>query len=142
MPASTLTETTIKQLGLPYGGLTEAQITFAEAFQRFMTKAQEAVTTDYAKFSAYLYEKRGTEPAEKWITENTPVLETMRGGRYVRLVSTTITGGQRSCFGFVDTTNGDVLKSASWKRPAKNFARGSIYDEQNGCGRIRWTGVG
>lgn len=38
---------------------------------------------------------------------------------------------ERSAHTFVDTTNGDVLKPASWKTPAKH-ARGNILDEHNG----------
>jgi len=33
---------------------------------------------------------------------------------------------------------GDILKAASWKAPAKNFARGNIFDKT--FDRIRWTG--
>jgi hypothetical protein len=32
-------------------------------------------------------------------------------------------------------TNGDVLKPASWKAPAKG-ARGNIFDEHNGLNRM------
>jgi hypothetical protein len=37
----------------------------------------------------------------------------------------------RSAWAFVDKTTGDVLKAASWKKPAKH-ARGNIFDEWNG----------
>lgn len=67
-----------------------------------------------------------------------PRLSLESGKRYARIVAT---GSQREAFGFVDLTNGDVLKAASWKAPAKNFARGNINDANQGCGRIRWTGV-
>lgn len=33
---------------------------------------------------------------------------------------------------------GDILKAASWNAPAKNRARGNIYDQY----RILWTGTG
>ena len=35
---------------------------------------------------------------------------------------------QRSAWAFIDSTNGDVLKPASWKAPAKH-ARGNIFAE-------------
>jgi hypothetical protein len=48
------------------------------------------------------------------------------GKRYARIVKTsTGLGASRSAYCFVDMTNGDVLKAASWKVPAKG-ARGSI----------------
>ena len=34
---------------------------------------------------------------------------------------------------------GDILKAASWKAPAKNFARGNIFDKT--FDRICWTGA-
>lgn len=36
---------------------------------------------------------------------------------------------------------GDLLKAASWKAPAKNFARGSIFDLNAAKKHIRWTGI-
>ena len=36
---------------------------------------------------------------------------------------------------FVDMTNGDVLKAASFKAPAKH-ARGNIYNDDNGLGGV------
>ena len=52
------------------------------------------------------------------------------GQRYVRVIR----GTGVHCF--VDKTNGDVLKAASWKAPAKH-ARGNIFDAKNGLG---WMG--
>ena len=40
-----------------------------------------------------------------------------------------------AAWAFVDRTNGDVLKPASWNAPAKH-ARGNILDGQNGLGSI------
>lgn len=53
-----------------------------------------------------------------------------KGRRYMKVCR----GG--SVYAFVDTTNGDVLKPASWKAPAKH-ARGNIFADDNGlncCG--------
>lgn len=57
------------------------------------------------------------------------------GKRYARVVRREAgrPGGSAHCF--VDMTNGDVLKAASWKAPAKH-ARGNIFDEHNGLGSM------
>ena len=52
-----------------------------------------------------------------------------RGGRYVKVIK----GGGVHCF--VDTTNGNVLKPASWRAPAKH-ARGNVFDASNGLGSM------
>ena len=56
-------------------------------------------------------------------------LTAMEGSRYIRIVQHDTT--QRYCYCFVDKTNGDVLKSAGWKAPAKH-ARSNIWDADLG----------
>ena len=46
----------------------------------------------------------------------------------------------RSVHCFVDMTNGDVLKAASWKAPAKH-ARGNIFKDDNGLGGVTAYGA-
>jgi hypothetical protein len=92
--------------------------------EAFLVVAQEAVDRDA---STKAYDKKG------------PRLTYEEGPRYIRLVANR--NDERSAFGFIDKTNGDVLKTAGWKGPTKNFARGNIRDENKGCGRVRWTGV-
>ena len=48
-----------------------------------------------------------------------------QGSRYIKIIR----GGSVHCF--VDRSNGDVLKAASWKAPAKH-ARGNIFNLDNG----------
>jgi hypothetical protein len=50
-------------------------------------------------------------------------LEVSLGKRYAKIIRTD--GAGRSAFAFVDLTNGDVLKPASWAAPAKG-ARGNV----------------
>ena len=57
-----------------------------------------------------------------------------KGNRYAKINR----GG--SVHVFVDLDNGDVLKAASYRAPAKG-ARGNIYDDRNGLGRINAYGV-
>jgi hypothetical protein len=49
------------------------------------------------------------------------------GQRYARIVKTD-SGDSRSVYCFVDKSNGDILKAASWRAPAKH-ARGNIYNK-------------
>lgn len=51
-------------------------------------------------------------------------LSVEEGRRYAKIVRT---DNGRSVHCFVDLTNGDILKAAGWKAPAKH-ARGSILD--------------
>ncbi len=61
-----------------------------------------------------------------------PKLSYMMGQRYARIVKKDYTASQGgSCFCFLDLTNGDVLKSASWKAPAKG-ARGNLSSPTGG----------
>jgi hypothetical protein len=68
------------------------------------------------------------------------------GKRYVRIVTTrTNSDGtpdtmSRSVYCFVDTTNGDILKADSWKKPAKH-SRGSIFAQDHGQSAVNWHGA-
>lgn len=63
------------------------------------------------------------------------------GRKYIKIASIGPDGESRSVFCFVNKENGDVLKAAGWKAPAKG-ARGNIFDENNGLGRIDQYGPG
>jgi hypothetical protein len=72
------------------------------------------------------------------------------GKKYIKIVSEF--GGAE---GFIVNTSddktfrlGDMLKSASWSTPARNFARGNVLDDmpkngsqQKGLPPIKWTGI-
>ena len=64
------------------------------------------------------------------------------GSRYIRIEQVSVnlnpaTGKPNSCsaWAFIDRTNGDVLKAASFKTPAKG-SRGNIFNPDNGMTRI------
>ncbi len=95
----------------------------------WLAKAQEIVDSDYDSFM----------PQPRHV--NGPILIIEKGKRYARIVATDDRRAQRSAWGFIDLTNGDVLKAAGWKAPAKNFARGNLADGDNGLARIKWTGI-
>lgn len=54
--------------------------------------------------------------------------------KYVRIVVSS-SEYDRSVYCFVDKTTGDVLKSASWKAPAKGV-RGNIFNPDHGLTRM------
>ena len=73
-------------------------------------------------------------------------LEVTEGSRYYKIISNK--GDQRTVTGFVvkeghpKFKEGDLLMPASWNAPAKNFARGNVFDEESFKGSVHWTGIG
>lgn len=55
-----------------------------------------------------------------------PTFTRETGSKFIRIVKNE-DGQGRSVYCFIDRSNGDILKSAGWKAPAKG-ARGSIYN--------------
>ena len=51
-----------------------------------------------------------------------------KGKKYAKIIH--VSHGQRSAHAFVDLTNGDVYKSATWSAPAKGV-RYNLMDEQS-----------
>jgi ribulose bisphosphate carboxylase small subunit len=71
------------------------------------------------------------------------MVEFEQGSSYIRVVQSSRTG-QRSSHSFIVVKPGKfpvgtILKSASWKAPAKNFARGDLLT--GNFKRISWTGA-
>lgn len=62
------------------------------------------------------------------------------GSKYVKVVSISA-GGSRSAHSFVEIKTGNILKAASWKSPARNFARGNVYNVTTYEYRANWTGI-
>jgi hypothetical protein len=90
---------------------------------------KDVIVADYARF---LKEIDGSK--DKFGIE----FET--GSKYVKVVSIS-GGGSRSVHCFVEKANGNILRAASWKAPARNFVRGNVFDQASYINRVRWTGV-
>lgn len=67
-----------------------------------------------------------------------PVFVKVAGGnKYLKIQTHTMGGSEIrpeprwTAYAFIDTTNGDVLRPATWKAPAKH-ARGNIFDAYGG----------
>jgi hypothetical protein len=57
------------------------------------------------------------------------------GNRYAKIINNHESRGQTSVYCFVDLLNGDILKAATWRAPAKH-ARGNLFDKSNGLSRM------
>ncbi len=84
------------------------------AIKDFISKAQAVVDEHYRNY--------------QW--DN--ILTIKKGRRYEKIIATdTLERGSTRVWAFIDKTNGDVLKPASWRAPARG-ARGNLYDEFGG----------
>lgn len=94
-------------------------IKFVEAFNGFIAKVEGLMDSHYSKEFPSLPK---------------PIIGYDEGSKYIRVWK-----GERHSSGkiskyaycFVDKSNGDVLKCAGWKAPAKK-ARGNIYSPKGG----------
>jgi hypothetical protein len=105
-PARTANPTGPKRAAKPSPSESPA---FADALRRFMA----------------LVERNLNASRERLVPGSSPLTLTAEPGpRYVRIVKTE--GGSRSVYGFIDTTNGNLLHAESWKKPKKRPS-GNIY---------------
>ncbi len=66
--------------------------------------------------------------------------------KYARIFETYNTGYEdsRRVFGFIDLTNGNILRADGWKKPnltIKNPVQGNLFDEDKGSGSIRGSRI-
>ena len=95
----------------------------------------EAIKTDYREYTL-----RGKDEYsdinKQMIEEFENGFEITEGKKYIKVLS------NRSAWGFVVKNDdgkfkrGDILKAAGWNAPAKNSARGNVFDGYD----IQWTG--
>lgn len=94
------------------------------------TATENKVNADTPELTGYLLSLTAAF-AKYWDDNNfthakAPVPQFTIGNRYIRIAS------DRSVHSFIDRTNGDVLKPAGFKAPAKH-ARGNLFAGQNGA---------
>ena len=99
----------------------------------------EHIKTDYKGWN------RPTNPIrEKMIEEFDAGISYEVHRKFVKVI-TGQAGGNTSVHSFIMLEDdgkfkrGDILKAASWRAPAKNFARGNVLDLT--LDRVRWTGA-
>lgn len=79
---------------------------------------------DLDAWVAKVHEMRETHREAHFANLDPVPLEIMKGRKYARIVA--VHSNQRMCFCFVQLDTGDILKTATWKAPAKH-ARGNIF---------------
>jgi hypothetical protein len=93
---------------------------FDTSLSTFVTGCQVIVTENDAQYENVKFDTK---------------LSIAKGGRrYAKIVRADV-GGSCGVYCFVDKTNGNVLKAASWSAPAKH-ARGNIFNNDNGLGAM------
>ena len=114
-------------------------------------KVLDVMKADYFEWTVtrnklYYSENFNEEEALKGCEEFNKGLNVTEGSRYFRIVSDD--GGRIRVCGFIvkeghkKFKEGDLLMAASFNAPARNFARGNIYDDSfKTAGRVRWTGI-
>lgn len=75
--------------------------------------------------------------AEHFSRLEKPVIDYSVGSRYIRVIR--VSSGSRSVHSFVDRSNGNILKAASWRAPEVKNPRGNIFDPDFGA---KAAGVG
>ena len=88
----------------------------------------EQIETFRAALENMLLEHRNA----RFPTLPAPTVEISTGKRFARIIKK---DSGTSAYGFIDLSNGDLLKAASWKAPAMH-ARGNIFNQNilSGCG--------
>tara|TARA_B100000959_G_scaffold53660_1_gene55846 strand:- start:8 stop:349 length:342 start_codon:yes stop_codon:yes gene_type:complete len=107
-------------------------------------KVLEAMKFDYKEWSdACVTRGSSSRINTEMYKEYCDGLEVTEGSRYWKITGKS--GSSRSVKGFIAKAGdkkfreGDMLKPAGWAAPARNFARGNVFD---GVGKVRWTGIG
>jgi len=91
------------------------------------------ITEQIETFRAALEKMLVQHHAERFAVLPPPSVEISIGKRFARIIKKD--GSNVSAYGFIDLSNGDLLKAASWKAPAMH-ARGNIFNQDmlSGCG--------
>ena len=111
-----------------------------EKFVERMDAMLDHMRADYALWSDLGDDPNGTRA--RMSEEYSASLQYYMGKKYVK-----VTDGRSVKAFIVACTDdrkfqyGDILKPAGWRAPARNFARGNIFDVENGFNSVRWTGA-
>jgi len=110
-----------------------------EAIQNLVDR----MVADYNDWTQRCADARGSELTEtnkRMMAEYAEKIEIVEGRKYIKVLQ------NRSAWGFIVATDddklfnkGDILMAAGYNKPARNKARGNIFDLDNT--RVQWTGA-
>lgn len=99
----------------------------------------EQFQTALSTFLAGAQEKVNKQYETHFDGNRTPKLVINGGTKYLKIQS--VHEHQKCAYCFIDTTNGNVLKSAGWKKPELRNPRSNIFDPDNGLSGVDWHGA-
>ena len=95
----------------------------------------EHIKADYRK----RFNGRNDEIALKMIEEFENTLRIERGSKYIKVITNSSVHSFVCYRDLGKFTKGDILKAASWRSPARNFARGNVCAKD--FSTVTWTGA-
>ena len=117
-------------------------MTMSDALKEYKKK----IGDDYENWTLGSRNLLSADSIEKRIKENSVIefkngIDHICGSKYIKVIRR---DNQTSVHSFIVNIYdddkfkyGDILKAASWNAPARNFARGNVFEEY----KIRWTGA-
>ena len=117
-------------------------MTMGDALKEYKKK----IGDDYENWTLGSRALLSADSIEKRIKENSVIefkngIDHICGSKYIKV---TRTDNQTSVHSFIVNIYdddkfkyGDILKASSWKTPARNFARGNIFENY----KVRWVGM-
>ena len=117
-------------------------MTMADALKEYKKK----IGDDYENWTLGSKALLSADNIEKRIKENSVIefkngIDHICGSKYIKVIRR---DNQTSVHSFIVNIYdddkfkyGDILKAASWNAPARNFARGNVFEEY----KVRWTGA-
>ncbi len=82
---------------------------------------------DLTSFCSKLASKNARYFATHYANLDPPLFTFKKGSKYVKIIRSQADGQGTAVVCFIEKSTGLIWKAASWKAPAKNFHRGSIY---------------
>ena len=109
---------------------------------RALIKMAGVAKQDYGRFWSRADDGQISEFAQAQLDNFMESLEFNSGSKYIKVIRND--GNQRMVWGFIVNSEtdskfkyGDILKAAGWAAPARNAARGNVFEDLSW---VKWTG--